>query len=141
MVAMFVNGLVLNEQSLQRIVHRCILASVGSFGQAVSEENIFFLNSTNQKQELPVEAMFVNGSGRNGQSLQNRGHSIDASYQVSVHLTKWFQRGNRSIRNSNCLRQQCLLTDRDKMCTLYREHSIDVSYQVSFHLARWFQRR
>jgi hypothetical protein len=22
----------------------------------------------------------------------NRGHSIDASYQVSVHLAKWFQR-------------------------------------------------
>jgi hypothetical protein len=28
-----------------------------------------FLKSTNQKQELPVAAMFVNGSGRNEQSL------------------------------------------------------------------------
>jgi hypothetical protein len=27
-----------------------------------------FLKSTNQKQELPVAAMFVNGSGRNEQS-------------------------------------------------------------------------
>jgi hypothetical protein len=35
---------------------------------AVSEENIFF-KSANQKQELPVAAMFVNGSGRNEQSL------------------------------------------------------------------------
>jgi hypothetical protein len=28
-----------------------------------------FLELTNQKQELPVVAMFVNGSGRNEQSL------------------------------------------------------------------------
>jgi hypothetical protein len=33
--------------------------------------------------------MFANGSGRNDQSL---GPSIDASYQVSVHLAKQFQR-------------------------------------------------
>jgi hypothetical protein len=33
--------------------------------------------------------MFVNGSGRNE---QNREPSIDASYQVSVHLAKQFQR-------------------------------------------------
>jgi hypothetical protein len=35
---------------------------------AVSEEKIF-KKSTNQKQELPVEAMFVNESGRNEQPL------------------------------------------------------------------------
>jgi hypothetical protein len=29
----------------------------------------FFFKSANQKQELPVVAMFVNGSGRNEQSL------------------------------------------------------------------------
>jgi hypothetical protein len=46
--------------------------------------------SANQKQELPVVAMFVNGSGRNVQTY--RGPSIDASYQVSVHLVKGFQR-------------------------------------------------
>jgi hypothetical protein len=33
--------------------------------------------------------MFVNGSGRNEQYF--RGPSIDASYQVSDHLTKGFQ--------------------------------------------------
>jgi hypothetical protein len=45
---------------------------------------------TNQKQELPVAAMFVNGSGQ----ISNlyRGPSIDASYQVSVHLAERFQR-------------------------------------------------
>jgi hypothetical protein len=34
----------------------------GSFGKAVSEEKII-KKSTNQKTELPVTAMFVNGSG------------------------------------------------------------------------------
>jgi hypothetical protein len=33
-----------------------------------------FLNMANQKQELPVAAMFVNGSGRNGQSLSRTFH-------------------------------------------------------------------
>jgi hypothetical protein len=46
--------------------------------------------STNQKQELPVVAMFVNRSGQNEQIY--RGPSIDASYQVSVHLAKGFQK-------------------------------------------------
>jgi hypothetical protein len=74
-----------------------------------------------------------------------RGPSIDASYQFSVHLAKWFQRRifirNRPIRNKNCLWQPCLLTDRDEMSNLYRGHSIDTSYQVSVHLAKGFQRR
>jgi hypothetical protein len=65
---MFVNGSGRNEQSLQKTYHRCFLPSFGSFGQAVSEEEIFF-KSANQKQELPLAAMFVNGSGRNEQSL------------------------------------------------------------------------
>jgi hypothetical protein len=47
--------------------------------------------SANQKQASPVAAMFNNGSGRNEQNLY-RGPSIDASYQVSVHLAKRFQR-------------------------------------------------
>ena len=71
--------------------------------------------------------------------------STDASYQVSVHLTKWFQRRrfkkNRPIRNKNCLWRPCLSMDRDKMSNLYREPSIDASYQISVHLGKWFQRR
>jgi hypothetical protein len=51
-----------------------------------------------------------------------RGHAIDASYQVSVHLAKRFQRRrfkkNWPIRNKNCLWRQCLLMDRDKMSKL-----------------------
>ena len=49
-----------------------------------------FLKWANQKQELPVVAMFVNGSGQNGHLY--RRPSIDASYQVSVHLAGGFQR-------------------------------------------------
>jgi hypothetical protein len=66
-------------------------------------------SSTNQKQELPVATMFVNGSWW---SEHYRGPSIDASYQVSVHLAKWFQRrffSNQPIRNKNCLWWPCLL--------------------------------
>ena len=48
-----------------------------------------FLKSSNQKQELPVAAMFVNGSGQNVQSLER---TFYASYQVSVHLAEEFQR-------------------------------------------------
>jgi hypothetical protein len=86
---MFVNGSGRNEQSLQRTFHRCFLPSFGSFDQAVSEE--IFLN--------------------------------------------------RPIRNKNCLWRPCLLMDRDKMSKLYRGPSIDASYQVSVHLAKGFQRR
>ena len=70
---MFVDGSGRNEQSLQRTCHRCFLSSLGLFGQAVSEENIF-LKSANQKQELPMAAMFVNGSGQNEQSLERTCH-------------------------------------------------------------------
>jgi hypothetical protein len=46
----------------------CFLPSFDSFGKAVSEKKNF-LKSTNQKQELPVVVMFVNGSEINEQSL------------------------------------------------------------------------
>jgi hypothetical protein len=65
---MFANGSEINEQSLQRIFQGCFLPSFDSFGQVVSEEKVF-KKSTNQKQEWPLVAMFVNGLGRNEQSL------------------------------------------------------------------------
>ena len=102
-----------------------------------------FFKSTNQKQELPMVAMFANGSELNGQSLQRTFR--DASYQVSVHLAKQLQRrrffSNQPIRNKNCLWWPCLLMDRGEMSNLYRGPSIDASYQVSVHLAEGFQRR
>ena len=81
--------------------------------------------------------MFVNRLGRNEHLY--RGPSIDASYQVLVHLAKWFQRRffrHRPIRNKNCRWQPCLLIDRDKMSNLYRGPFIDVSYHVSLRLQR-----
>ena len=36
--------------------------------------------------------MFVNGMDRDKMSNLYKGHSIDASYQVSVHLAEGFQR-------------------------------------------------
>jgi hypothetical protein len=54
----------------------------------------------------------------------NSGSSIDASYQVSVHLAKRFQRRrikkNQPIRNKKCLWRPRLLTDPDEMNNLYR---------------------
>ena len=70
--AMFVNGSGRNEQILQRTCHRCFLPSFDSYDKAASEK--IFYKSTNQKQELPVAAMFVNGSGRKEQSLQRTCH-------------------------------------------------------------------
>ena len=72
-----------------------------------------------------------------------RGPPIDASYQVSVHLAKQFQRRLLKIGQSETIIawRPCLLMDRDEISNLYRGPSIDVSYQVSVHLATWFQRR
>ena len=74
-----------------------------------------------------------------------RGSSIYASYQVSVHLAKWFQRRrffrNQPIKNKKCLWWPCLLMDRNEMCNLYRGPSINSSYEVLVHLAKRFQRR
>jgi hypothetical protein len=89
--------------------------------------------------------MFVND--RDGMRNLYRGPSIhvDASYQVSDHLAKQFQRRrffrNRPIGNKNCLWQSYLLMDRDEKSNLYKEPSVDASYQVSDHLAKQFQRR
>ena len=74
-----------------------------------------------------------------------RGPSIDASYQVSFHLVKCFQRltifRNPPIRYKHCLWRPCLLTNRDEMIILYRGSSINVFYKISVHLGKRFKRR
>ena len=134
--AMFVNGSELNEQSLQRIFQGCFLPSFNSFRQVVSEENNF-LKSTNQKQELPVVAMFVNGSRQNEHSLQRTCHrcSLPSFGSLGHMVSEEKISKNRPIRNKNCLWWPCLLMDRDKMNNLQRGPSIDAFYQVSLHLA------
>jgi hypothetical protein len=139
---MFVNGMGRNEQTLYRAFLRCFLPSFASFSKAVSEEKIF-KKSTNQKQELSVAAMFVNGSGRNEQSLQG---TLQRCFQRSYGsfgqtVSEKKNLKNQPIRNKNRLWWPCLLTDRDELSNFYRRLSIDASYQVLVHLAKWFQRR
>ena len=102
-----------------------------------------FQKSTNQKQESPVAAMHVNGSGRNEHYLQRTFHRCFlpnfSSFGQVVSEEKIFK--NLLIRNKNCLWWPCLLMDLDEMSNLYRGPSIDASYQVSVHLAEEFQRR
>ena len=139
--AMFVNGSGRNEQSLQRAFHRCFLPSFGSFGQAVSEEKIFRNAPIRNKNCLWWPCLLMD---QDEMSNRYRGPLIYASYKVSVHLTKQFQRRfkkNRPIRNKKCPWWSCLLTDRNEMSNHNRGLSIDASYQVSDHLAKRFQRR
>ena len=103
-----------------------------------------FQKSTNQKQKLPVAAMYINESGRNEQYLQRtfQGCSLPSFGSFDKAVSEEKIKKNRPIRNKNCLWRPCLLMDRDKMSNLYqRGPSIDASYQVSLHLAEQFQRR
>ena len=131
-VAMFVNGSEINQHYLLRTFQGCFLPYFDSFGPAVTEENIL-QKSTNLKQELPVVAMFVNGSGPNEQSLQRTCHRCFlpgfGSFGKAVSEEKIFL--NWPIRNKNCLWWPCLLTDRHEMSILYRGPSKDASYRVS----------
>jgi hypothetical protein len=86
---MFVIGLGRNEQSLYSTFHRCLLPSFSSFGQAVSEEKIFENRPIRNKNCLWRPCLLMD---RDKMSILYRGPSIDASYQVSVHLAKGFQR-------------------------------------------------
>ena len=132
MVAMFVNRSGQNQQSLQRTFHRRFPPNFGSFGQTVSVK--IFQKSTNQKQELPVVAMFVNGSGRNEQSLQRTFHRCFlpsfGSFDQVVTEEKIFR--NRPIRNKNCLWRPCLLTNRDNMSNFHRGPSFHRCFLPSF---------
>ena len=86
-----------------------------------------FKKSADQKQESPVVAMFVNGSGQNEQFLQRTFHrcflpSFGLFGQV-VTEEKNFK--NQPIRNKSRLWWSCLLTDPDEMSNLHRGPSID----------------
>jgi hypothetical protein len=107
----------------------------------------FFQKSTNQKQELPMVAMFVNESRTYEQSLKRTYHRCFlpcfGSFDQAVSERKIFIEitTNYWIRYKNCLWWAYLWTDQDEMSNLYRGSSITASYQVSVHLAMQFQRR
>jgi hypothetical protein len=86
-VAMVVNRLGQNEQSLYRTFHRCFLPSFGSIDQAVSEEKNFKNQPIRNKNRLWWPCLLMD---RDEMSNLYRGPSIDASYQVSVHLAERF---------------------------------------------------
>ena len=87
--AMFVSVSRRNEQSVQKTFHRCFLPCFGSFGHAVSEEKIFKHRRIRKKNCLWRPCLLTDSG-----EISNlyRGPSIYASYQVSVHLAKRFQR-------------------------------------------------
>jgi hypothetical protein len=87
--AIFVNGSGQNQQSLQKTFHRCFLPGFGSFGQTVSEEKNLKNQPMRNKNRLWRPCLLTD---RNRMSNPNRGPSIDASYEVSDHLAKRFQR-------------------------------------------------
>ena len=132
--------LLTNQKEMSKF-NRSFLSSFASFGQVGSEEEIKKNQPIRNKNCLWLPCLLMD---RDKMCKPYRGPSIDASYQVTVHLAKWFQRRlfrNQPIRNKNCLWRPCLLTNRNEMSKLYRGHSIDASYQVSVHLAWRFQRR
>ena len=73
----------------KRTFHRCFLRSFGSFGHALSEEKIFWNRPIRNENRLWWPCLIMD---RDGMSSLYRGPSIDASYQVSDHLAKRFQR-------------------------------------------------
>ena len=87
--AMFDNGSGQNEQSLQRTCHRCFLPSFGSFVQVVSEKKILKNRPIRNKNCLWRPCLLTD---QDKMSILQRGRSIDASYQVSLHLAEGFQR-------------------------------------------------
>jgi hypothetical protein len=67
-----------------------VLPSFRSFGQAVLEEKIFKVQPIRNKSRLWWPCLLTD---QDEMSNLYREPSIDASYQVSVHLAKRFQRG------------------------------------------------
>jgi hypothetical protein len=65
-----------------------------------------FQKSVNQKQESPVAAMFVNGSGRNEQSLQRTFHRCFlpsfGSFRQVVSVEKVFK-NQQYLYRDNCI--------------------------------------
>ena len=98
---------------------------------------------TNQKQELPIVAMFINGSEQNMQSLQRTFHIY--FLLISSHLAKRF-RSRRFLEIGQAFSEEIFMVamfveGQGRNQQSYRGPSIDASCQVSVHLIKWFQRR
>jgi hypothetical protein len=92
------------EETLYRTFHRCILPNFGSFGYSVSEEKIFRNQPIRNKNCLWRLCLLPNWDEI---SNLNKGPSIDASYQVLVHLDRRFQRSRFLEINQSETRTAC----------------------------------
>ena len=73
------------EETLDRTFHRCFLPKFGSYGYSISEKIFLGINQSETIIAYGGHAcyyMYI--------AIFNRGPYIDASYQVSVYLAKWF---------------------------------------------------
>ena len=109
--------------NLYRTFHRCFLPSFRFNWLSSFREH--FQKLTNQKQELPVVAMFANKSGRNEQSLQRTFQPNFSSFGIAFFFL-FFQKSTNQ---------------KQEWPVAARGPSIDASYQVLIHLAQRFQRR
>ena len=106
------------------------------------EEDLF--KSANQKQELPMSAMFVNESELNEQSLQRtfQGCFLPCFDSFGQAVSeKIFQKSANQKQEWHVVAWPCLLMDRDKLGNLYRGPSVDATYQNAVHLGKRFQSR
>ena len=102
-----------------------------------------FKKSAYQKQELPVAAMFANGSGRNEQSLQKTFHRCFlpnfSSFGKAVSVEKIFQKSTNQKQEWPVAAMFANGSELNEL-SLQRT-SKDASYQILIHLARRFKRR
>jgi hypothetical protein len=86
---MFVNASERSEQSQQRTFHRFFLSSFGTFDQTVSERKNLKNQPIRNNNRLWWPCLLTD---QDGMSNFHRRTFIDASYQISDHLAKQFQR-------------------------------------------------
>ena len=91
---MFVNG---SGAIFIEDLHRCFLPIFSSFGHTVSEEKIFKNRPIRNKNCLWWPCLLMDWDKI---SNLDRGPSIDASYQISIHLGKCFREDFLEINQS-----------------------------------------
>jgi hypothetical protein len=112
----------------RRTFHRCFLPSFGSFGKAFSEDTIFRNRPIRNKNCMWQPYLLMD---RDEISYLHRGPPIDASYQVSLHLAKRFQR-RRILKKSTNQKQELSVAAMFVNRSGRNEHSL----WRTFH--RWF---
>jgi hypothetical protein len=111
----------------KNLLWNCLAKWTETWWEAHMEDSVLsFLKAewkVNQKQELPVVAMFVNGSEINEQFYW--GPFKDASYQNSIHLAKRLQRRRfkKIFFSETALPNESKLGKKDPWKVLYKDCS------------------